>query len=200
MTRALTLLAYVALAVAAHAADSEDFTYCMTCHGTEALGNAAIQAPKIAGMEKWYIEAQLAAFRAGWRGADPADMPGHEMRPVAGELPNEASTARAAQFVATFTPIAPPVTIEGNSSRGATFYAACAACHGAAGHGNEALAAPALAGQNDWYLATQIRNYRDGRRGTHKDDVHGATMRPLVAVLVDDAAIADVVAYINSLH
>ncbi len=200
MTRAFALLLAVVVAVAAQGADPEEFGYCTTCHGTAGNGNAAIQAPKIAGMEPWYIEAQLAAFRAGWRGTDPADTPGHEMRPVAAELPNEAAMARAARFVATFTPIAPPTTIEGDTGHGASLYAACAACHGIDGRGNETLAAPALAGQNDWYLATQIRNYRDGRRGMHKDDVHGATMRPLVAVLVDDAAIADVVAYVNSLH
>lgn len=199
MTRAFALSAAIVFAAAAHAADAEDFMYCTTCHGAEGRGNAAIRAPKIAGMEPWYVEAQLAAFRAGWRGADPADMPGHEMRPVAAELSNEESMARAAQFVAAFTPVAPSITIEGDAGRGATLYAACAVCHGADGRGNEALAAPALAGQNDWYLATQIRNYRDGRRGTHKDDTHGATMRPLVTVLVD-AAIADVVAYVNSLH
>ena len=54
--------------------------------------------------------------------------------------------------------------------------------------------------QSDWYLVAQLHNYRDGRRGTHQDDVHGATMQPFAATLVDDAAIVDVVAYINSLH
>jgi cytochrome c553 len=48
--------------------------------------------------------------------------------------------------------------------------------------------------------SSQLHNYRDGRRGTHQDDVHGATMQPFAATLVDDAAIVDVVAYINSLH
>lgn len=200
MMRAFTLLPAIVVAVTAYGADPDEFAYCTTCHGAAGNGNAAIQAPKIAGMESWYIEAQLAAFRAGWRGAHPADMPGHEMRPVAGALSNDAAMARAVDYVATFTPIAPPATIEGDAGHGADLYAACAACHGVDGRGNETLAAPALAGQNDWYLATQIRNYRDGRRGTHKDDVNGATMRPLVAVLVDDAAIADLVAYVNSLH
>jgi cytochrome c oxidase subunit II len=200
MTRVLTFCLAFSVATIAAAADPDEFTYCTVCHGIEGNGNPAIHAPKIAGLAPWYVDAQLNAFRAGWRGADPADTPGHEMRPVAAELPNDAAVARAVAYVAAFVPIAPPITIEGNPIAGAALYAPCAACHGAAGEGNESLGAPALAGQNDWYLVTQIHNYRDGRRGTHPDDVRGATMRPLVATLPDDAAIVDVVAYINSLH
>jgi hypothetical protein len=73
MTRALILLYMLALVPAAAAGD--DFLYCTTCHGADGNGNRAIRAPKIAGMEPWYVEAQLAAFRAGWRGTDPADAP-----------------------------------------------------------------------------------------------------------------------------
>ena len=197
MIRAFAALLTV---LALSAAGADDFLYCTTCHGADGNGNPAIQAPKIAGMERWYVAAQLAGFRAGWRGTDATDAAGHEMRPVAVVFPNDATMARAAEYVTTFTPSASPITVSGDAARGATLYAPCAACHGVAGRGNETLAAPALAGQSDWYLVTQLHNYRDGRRGTHKDDVHGATMRPLAATLVDDAAIVDVVAYINSLH
>ena len=199
MTRALVVLLTIVAAGPA-AADSDEFAHCTTCHGADGNGNPAIKAPKLAGMERWYIEAQLAAFRDGWRGTDVLDMPGHEMRPVAAALPNESAMARAAAYVSAFTPVAPPVTVEGDAARGSASYTACATCHGADGRGKEELNAPALAGQNDWYLVTQLKNYRDGHRGTHEDDVRGATMRPMAAVLVDDAAIADVVAYINSLH
>ena len=197
MTRVLAFCCALLTCAAVFAADPDEFSYCTVCHGVDGNGNPAIKAPKIAGLAPWYVEAQLNAFRAGWRGTDPADAPGHEMRPVATALPNEAALARAVAYVANFPSIPPPVTIEGDAARGATLYAACAACHGAAGEGNEPLGAPALAGQNDWYLATQIRNYRDGRRGTHPDDARGATMRPFVAALVDDAAIADLVAYVR---
>lgn len=200
MSRLLAVCIAFASSAIASAADPDEFTYCTVCHGVDGNGNPAIRAPKIAGQAPWYIEAQMKAFRAGWRGTDPADASGHEMQPVAQELPNDATLARAVAYVAAFVPISPPTTIEGDATRGATLYASCAACHGAVGEGNESIGAPALAGQNDWYLATQIRNYRDGRRGTHEDDVRGETMRPLVAALADDAAITDVVAYINSLR
>jgi len=199
MTRLLAFCLALTATIAT-AADPDEFTYCTVCHGTEGNGNPAIRAPKIAGLAPWYVDAQLKAFRAGWRGADPADVPGHEMRPVAAELPNDSALARAVAYVSAFEPIAPPTTVDGDAITGAALYAPCAACHGATGQGDESFGAPALAGQNDWYLVTQLHNYRDGRRGAHADDVRGATMRPLVATLPDDAVIVDVVAYINSLR
>ena len=78
-------------------------------------------------------------------------------------------------------------------------YAACAACHGDAAQGNEALGAPALAGQNDWYLVTQLKNFKAGYRGSHADDKFGAQMVPMAGALADQTAIENVVSYINTL-
>jgi len=177
----------------------DEFAYCTTCHGTEGNGNAAIRAPKIAGMSPGYLERQLKAFRFGWRGEHDADEPGHEMRPVAAALPDDRAVARAVAYVQTFTPRAPPATVRGDVKRGASLYQPCAGCHGVRGEGNEALIAPALAAQNDWYLVAQLKAYRDGRRGTHVDDVSGAAMRA-VSMELTDAAIDDLAAYIDTLH
>jgi cytochrome c oxidase subunit 2 len=87
----------------------------------------------------------------------------------------------------------------GDATAGASFYAVCSACHGAQGEGNAALHAPKLAGQTDWYLARQLKNFKGGARGTDEHDVNGRTMAPMAATLPDDAAIADVVAYIKTL-
>ena len=190
-------LLWVGIPSLAVAVDPDEFRYCTVCHGTNGNGNAAIRAPKLAGLPAWYVRAQLEAFRAGWRGTDPVDAPGREMQPVAAALADEATLARAVAYVATFDVRAPAATVHGDAARGATLYAPCAGCHGATGAGNATLAAPALAGQSDWYLVAQLANYRDGRRGTHAGDAHGAAMRALAASL-DDAAIADVVAYIDS--
>ena len=35
---------------------------CVTCHGVDGRGNEAIGAPKIAGMEAWYVRDQLQGF------------------------------------------------------------------------------------------------------------------------------------------
>ncbi|MBT8100602.1 MAG: c-type cytochrome [Gammaproteobacteria bacterium] len=89
--------------------------------------------------------------------------------------------------------------VAGNAAIGAAQYAVCAACHGQKGEGLQALNAPKLAGQSEWYLTRQIKAYKSGLRGTHDDDVYGKQMVPMVATLVDDTAIANVVAHIRTL-
>ena len=75
---------------------------------------------------------------------------------------------------------------------------ACAACHGTKGQGNAALQSPALAARSDWYLVTQLKNFREGLRGADARDTFGAQMRAIFTSLPDDKAITDVVAYINT--
>ncbi|MEH6912272.1 MAG: c-type cytochrome [Oceanicoccus sp.] len=55
-------------------------------------------------------------------------------------------------------------------------YQTCAICHGSSAEGNEALAAPQLAGQNYAYLKEQLINFRDGYRGNDRADVRGKVM------------------------
>lgn len=183
-----------------HGATPDEFAYCTVCHGAHGNGNLAIRAPKIAAMESWYIEQQLRAFRAGWRGIHTVDAPGLEMRPVARVLEDDAAITRAVAYVGTFEAEPTPTTVRGDAQSGATLYAPCAACHGVNGEGNESMGAPALRGQNDWYLVSQLINYRERRRGAHADDRRGAEMRAMVTMLTDDAAINDVVAHINTLR
>jgi len=78
-------------------------------------------------------------------------------------------------------------------------YAICVTCHGVDGAGNVALNSPAIAGQESWYLETQLKNFKTGIRGTHKADMYGMQMRPMVMTLADDAAITRVSAYISSM-
>jgi len=89
--------------------------------------------------------------------------------------------------------------VAGNATVGAAQYAVCAACHGQKGEGLQALNAPKLAGQSDWYLKRQILAYKKGHRGTHEDDVYGKQMAPMAATLVDETAINNVAAYIQTL-
>jgi cytochrome c oxidase subunit 2 len=61
------------------------------------------------------------------------------------------------------------------------------------------LAAPSLTGVNDWYLVTQLKNYRDGTRGGSAGDDYGAQMRAAARILINDQAIFDVVSYVSTL-
>ena len=175
-----------------------DDRYCTTCHGVEGIGNIAIEAPRLAGMEAWYLKRQLENFRAGIRGTHEEDVQGITMRPMAAKLSDE-SIADIVDWVGDWEYVPAEATVEGNVRQGRTAFQACAACHGANAQGNEALGAPALAGQNDWYLLTQLRNFRAGFRGSHQEDTFGSQMVTMSKTLTDDQAVIDVVSYINTL-
>ena len=175
-----------------------DDRYCTTCHGVEGLGNIAIEAPRLAGMEAWYLKRQLENFRAGIRGTHEEDVQGIAMRPMAAKLSDE-SIADIVDWIGDWEYVPAEATIEGNVRQGRTAFQACAACHGANAQGNEALGAPALAGQNDWYLLTQLRNFRAGFRGSHQEDTFGSQMVTMSKILRDDQAVINVVSYINTL-
>ncbi|GJM12510.1 MAG: cytochrome c [Pseudohongiella sp.] len=179
-------------------ADTGD-RYCTTCHGAEGGGNIAVEGPRLAGMEAWYLKRQLENFRAGIRGTHSEDIQGMAMQPMAAKLTDE-SIADIIDWVAEWEYVPAPVTIEGDVNQGRTAYQTCATCHGADGEGNEALGAPALAGQNDWYMVTQLNNFRAGYRGTHSEDTYGSQMQVMSNGLRDDAAVRNVVSYINTLQ
>jgi hypothetical protein len=61
------------------------------------------------------------------------------------------------------------------------------------------MQSPPLAGQSDWYLVTQLDNFRAGVRGAAAEDTQGALMRASAMTLPDDGAVRDVVAYITTL-
>ena len=86
-----------------------------------------------------------------------------------------------------------------DANAGQGLYALCTACHGQQGEGMQMLNAPKLAGQDPLYLIRQLQNYKAGLRGTAEGDIYGAQMVPFAATLADDAAIANVVAYIETL-
>jgi cytochrome c553 len=178
-------------------ASAPDYGFCTVCHGAQGNGNPAIRAPKIAGIQPWYLKQELERFRGKLRGTRSEDVTGMEMQPVAMQLNDQAIDGVAA-YVSTFSPRTPPVTVSGNVQHGRKLYTACAACHGSKGEGSDTLHAPALAGQSDWYLATQLDHFKAGLRGFSSDDVPGTQMRAAAAILPDEASIRDVVSYINT--
>ena len=181
------------------AAGKAAYAVCAACHGANGEGVQAMNAPKIAGQEGWYIDRQLKAYRAGHRGTQPGDVFGMQMRPMASAVASEEATANLIAYIATLPDVKPATTVQGDIATGKALYAVCGACHGQAAAGLEQMGGPRLAGQNDWYLVRQIQNYKNGLRGYHPQDTFGRQMAPMVATLADDAAINNVVAYINSL-
>jgi len=176
------------------------FMVCTACHGQNGEGNMAMNAPRLAGQEDWYLVRQLEAYRLGYRGTKPGDTFGMQMRPMASTVSTPAAIENLKAYVATLPVTKNLATVKGDAAAGKTAYAVCAACHGQKAEGIEQMGGPRLAGLDDWYLLRQIQNFKKGMRGYHPEDVFGRQMAPMAATLADDTAISNVVAYINSLN
>ena len=205
--RVAAALAGALLALAGAPAGAQDaargeqlYGLCSQCHGERGEGNPDFLAPAIAGLERWYVQAQLEKFRSGLRGGHPDDVGGLRMRPMSLWLGRPEDLQAVAGYVAGLAPADPQPTVQGDPGRGAQHYTLCVACHLPDGKGNEALSAPSLVHTSDWYLVTQLHNYKAGIRGSRPDDATGALMRPMAMTLADEQAMKDVVAYIMTLR
>ena len=173
---------------------------CVQCHGENGEGKQEIGAPAIAGLERWYVKAQLRKFKQGHRGFHVDDLAGTRMEPMARALDTDEKVDLVAAYVASLPATDPPATLEGgNAETGKIYFSACVQCHGADAGGNMDELGPPLAGASDWYLLTQLQNFKAGVRGTHPDDVTGAKMRPFSMTLANEQAMKDVIAYIGTL-
>jgi cytochrome c oxidase subunit 2 len=50
-----------------------------------------------------------------------------------------------------------------------------------------------------WYLEAQLQEFRDGRRGTHFDDIMGMRMRPMALTLRAESDVEAVAAYVAAM-
>jgi len=104
----------------------ELFETCAACHGTHGEGSSEIGAPNIAGMNAWYVEAELRKFRAGERGAQFDDIEGMRMRPMALSLPTEGDIPVIAKYVESLPPVRHAPVLGGDSKMGKRRYALAA--------------------------------------------------------------------------
>jgi len=176
------------------------YAVCSACHGPQGQGQQALNAPKLAGLGAWYIERELALFKDGARGTTEGDMFGPTMAPMMATVPDRNAMRNVAAYIETLPDEPATPTVTGDAARGADLFVTCAACHGADGQGIWSTNAPRLAGQSDWYLVTQLKNFKARARGAHAGDTYGGQMALLSDMLPDDEAINDVVAYINTLR
>ena len=179
-------------------APPELYHMCTQCHGEAGEGNRDVGAPVIQGLPEWYLLNQLTKFHDGIRGAHPKDIAGMRMRPMARALTLE-NIKSVAKYVAGLPrPLQSP-TVKGSLVRGEAKFQLCVACHGPQGLGNPELGAPPLVGASDWYLLTQLHNFKNKARGFDPSvDPTGASMQGIAATL-DDQGMLDVVSYINTL-
>ncbi len=175
------------------------FAACAACHGLQAEGNPLLHAPKLSGQGDWYLHRQLKNFKQGARGTHDKDVFGKMMAPMAAILGDDTAIDNVSAYIKSLPDNPAPATVKGNAKNGQRPYVTCAACHGADGLGLQATNAPRLKGMSDWYLVTQLKNFKQGVRGAHPQDMYGPQMALMAAILADDQAINDLVAYINTL-
>jgi cytochrome c oxidase subunit 2 len=178
------------------------FVTCQGCHGERAQGKKESGAPRLANQHGWYLTRQLQNFRDGIRGSHEDDSYGQLMSAMAKTLPDQQAVLDVVSYIMTLDVGAVEQT-GGNevTEKGRITFASCQSCHGLKAEGNQAIGAPRLAGQYQWYLIRQLQNFKGDMRGTHELDTYGQTMRSMAhALLPDEQTVRDVVAYIATLQ
>ena len=182
------------------AAGAPLYAVCAACHGAQAEGNPALKAPKLSGQGDWYLRRELKNFKNGARGTADLDVSGKAMAAMAATLATDADIANVVAYIKTLPDNPAPSTVNGNAKHGQSAYVTCGACHGADGRGIQAMNAPRLQGMSDWYLITQLKNFKQRIRGGHPSDMYGPQMALMAAILVDDRATNDLVSFINTIQ
>jgi cytochrome c oxidase subunit 2 len=188
------------------------YATCQACHGVNAEGSQTMGAPRLVGLQEWYLVKQMQKYRTGLRGSEAQDTFGQQMAAIAKVLPNEQTINDIAAYIVTLeaNPSARTET-SGNPVKGEALFWHCSHCHGSRGQGiNEGYnrnptalhpPTPKLSGQNDWYMISQLQNFKSRIRGSHKQDKEGTQCRVRgMSSLSSEKDIYDVVAYIKTLQ
>jgi cytochrome c oxidase subunit 2 len=181
------------------AAGAPLYAVCSTCHGPNGEGNPAMNGPKIAGQEAWYLRRQIEYFKNGARGAHPEDTFGAQMAPMAKTLVDAAAVDNVIAYITSLPDQPVEHTVQGDVEHGKHLFRTCSVCHGDKAQGIQAMNAPRQAGMSDWYLVTQLKNFQNDVRGRHPDDLYGSQMADFSHMLSEPDSITDVVAYMNTL-
>lgn len=182
---------------------------CAACHALDGNGTDPALYPRLAGQSERYVAHQLALFKSGER-------VNAIMQPYAAPLSAQDMRDLGAYF-ATRTSgagVADDTTIASGPNAGMKFYAvgeklfrsgdaargipACMACHGPAGAGNPGPAYPHVGGQQAWYVARRLQEYRDG--ATTRRDPALFNVMAQVAKPLNDEEIQSLASYLQGLH
>ena len=182
---------------------------CAACHGVDGKATIAEIYPNIGGQSEQYIARQLALFKSGER-ANAIMQPfasmlsAQEMRDVGAHFASQGGSAGIADDAVVaegpyqgmkFYEIGQQLFRRGDAARGVP---ACMACHGPTGAGNPGPAYPLVGGQQSWYTARRLEEYRAGtttERDTGMFDIMAAVARSLT-----DEEIRALASYMQGLH
>lgn len=183
---------------------------CAACHGLD--GNATANPkiyPRIAGQSERYVSRQLALFKSGERSnaiMQPyaAVLSAQDMRDLGAYFATQKTGAGIADDTAIasgpnagmkFYQVGEKLYRSGDAARGIP---ACMACHGPTGAGNPGPAYPHIGGQQSWYAARRLQEYRTGT--TTERDAHLFSIMATVAKPLTDEEIESLGSYLQGLH
>jgi cytochrome c553 len=170
---------------------------CSACHGAD--GNSMVpQWPKLAGQHEEYLVRQVTLIKSGAR-------PVPEMVGIVAPLSDQDIADISAWFAS--QQMSAGVAKEEDVPAGQRLWRAgdmksgvpaCSACHGPAGEGNPLAGYPALAGQQEVYVASMLKRFRAGENWGSKD-ASSHVMNGVAARLTDDD-IKFLASYIQGLY
>ena len=200
MRRRLLAPLTLALATAMPTARGADLTRaieivegkCFVCHGLEGESSSPV-FPRLAGQHAAYVARQLADYKSGKRKNDT-------MQSMVTDLSNNDMRLLGMYFESKPTrthPVADPELAQmgrfiyhrGNPFSGV---AACADCHGAAGHGTDKL--PRLGGQHAQYVENQLKAFSKRERTNDNAVMH------TIASKLTELELKAVASYISGLQ
>ncbi len=182
---------------------------CAACHGLDGNGTNPDIYPRIAGQSERYVSHQLALFKSGERvnaimQAFAAALSAQDMRDLGAYFATQTSGAGVADDTAIasgpnagmkFYEVGQKLYRSGDLARGVP---ACMACHGPSGAGNPGPAYPHVGGQQSWYVARRLQEYRAGTT-TQRDPALFNVMAQ-VAKPLSDEEIQSLASYMQGLH
>lgn len=143
---------------------------CAACHGMD--GNSTLAMfPSIAGQSASYLAEQLHAFRDGKRvnaimGPQAKNLTDQQIEDVTAYFAAQTRTVKASASEDSI-PGAHMWKFGGHSNT----IAACAACHGTHGQGNQPAGFPALRGLTPQYIIESLMSYHNDQRKTAHADI-----------------------------
>ncbi|WP_322628417.1 cytochrome c4 [Halothiobacillus sp.] len=167
---------------------------CAACHGMD--GNSTLAMfPSIAGQSASYLAEQLHAFRDGKRvnaimGPQAKNLTDQQIEDVTAYFAAQTRTVKASASEDSI----PGAHMWKFGGHGNTI-AACAACHGTHGQGNQPAGFPALRGLTPQYIIESLMSYHNDQRKT----AHADIMVRIASKLSDDD-MKDIAQHIATFH
>lgn len=182
---------------------------CAACHGVDGKSTIPEMYPNLGGQSEKYMARQLALFKSGERqnpimqpfaamlsAQDMRDVGAHyALQPASAGIADDTVVAEGPYQGMKFYEIGQQLFRSGDFERGIP---ACMACHGPTGAGNPGPAYPHVGGQQSWYTARRLEEYRAGT--TSEDDRAMFDIMAAIASELSDEEISALASYMQGLH